>query len=451
MIFRIKAFFLIVFAGIIEPVTVFSQAQENSFTLKQAQEYALENNYKLQNAKKDVLIAKKKVWETTAIGLPQVNVDANLQKFLDIPINLAPARSFNPAAPEGELVELQFGLEYNNSFGISASQLIFDGSYIVGLQASKTYKELSVNNQKKTEIELKEAVAQAYYTVLVAQENTEILKESLKSLRSMLKETEAFYKEGLIDEQSVDQLKLNVNELKTSVGIAEGQIRFAKKLLQLQMGMDVESSINLLEKLDAFIEDITSVNVEAKKFNVENHIDYSLVETNTRLMQLNLRKEKYSFLPSMNLFFNHQQQNFNNEFDVFTGGRFFPSTVIGASLRLPILTSGSRLAKMGQAKIEWQKSQLTQKEVEQGLIYRSELANSNVETASETYSNQKENMDLASKIYDKTLKKYNEGVVSSMELSQAQNQYLTAEGKYIKSLLDLFKAKSELQKSYGGQ
>jgi outer membrane protein TolC len=186
-----------------------------------------------------------------------------------------------------------------------------------------------------------------------------------------------------------------------------------------------------------------------QEFKVEKHIDFAEIETNLRLMKLNLRKEKYSFLPAINLFFNHQQQNMNNTFDAFSGGRFFPSTVIGASLKLPILTSGARLSKVSQARIELDKSEISAKEAEQALIYRATLAWSNYETSHETYLNQKENMKLAKRIYKKTVLKYNEGVSSSLDLSQTQNQYLNAEGKYIKSLLDLLTSKSELKKSSG--
>jgi outer membrane protein TolC len=210
------------------------------------------------------------------------------------------------------------------------------------------------------------------------------------------------------------------------------------------------TEILLKDSVETFTNDIVTL-PDTKAFNAKNHIDYTLVEANTKLMQLNHKAEKFSFLPSVNLFFNHQQQNMNNEFDAFSGGKYYPSTVLGASVRLPILTSGSRLAKMSQAKIEWDKALNQQKEAEQGLIYQSELAHSNVETAIETNNNNKANMLLAKKIYDKTIQKYKEGIVGSTELSLAQNQYLTAEGNYIKSLLDLFKAKSELQKSYGGQ
>ncbi|MGB0882444.1 MAG: TolC family protein [Vicingaceae bacterium] len=424
------------------------ETEKSSFNLKEAQSYAIENNYKNKKAMLDVDIAKKKVWETTAMGLPQISANAKLQKFLDIPVNLAPANSFNPTAPADELVELQFGLDYSNSFGITASQLIFDGSYIVGLQAAKTYKNLSITNQIKTEIELNEAVKQAYFTVLVAEENTEVLKKSKEAVDEILKETNAFYKEGMTDEESVDQLTLTVNELKTAVGIAEGQIDFARKLLKLQMGMDISNTITLTEGLEVFIGEVQTKTAE-QKFNVENHVDYNLVESNMRLQKLNLRKEKYSFLPSINLFLSHEQQNMNNKFDAFSGGKWYPMTVVGAQLTLPILQSGSRISKMNQAKIELDKSEISAKEVEQSLLYQTQVAQSNYETSHETYVNQKENMALAKKIYDKTVLRYKEGVASSLDLSQTQNQFLTAEGNYIKALLDLLTAKSELQKSYG--
>ena len=426
---------------------VFGQDQA-SFTLEQAKKYALEHNYNNQKSILDVKIAKKKIAETRAIGLPQVNAEAKVQRFLDVPISLAPANAFNPSAPAGELAELQFGLKYNNSVGISASQLLFDGSYIVGLQAARTYRDVSVNNQIKTEVELKESITQAYFTVLVAQENTAVLMESLESTEKMLKETEALYNVGINEEQSVDQLALTTNELRTSVGIAKGQIRFAEKLLKLQMGMNIDSAISLADDIDFFTKEI-SLEPLQKEFNVEGHIDFQLVQNNLRLTQLSLRKEKYSFLPSLSMFFDHQQQNMNNEFDMLSGGDFYPSTVIGASLKLPILTSGSRLAKMSQAKVEYDKVKIDAEQMEQNLAYQSQLAKSNYETEYETYSNQKKNLELAKKIYDKTIKKYKEGVASSLELSQTQNQYLNTEGKYIQSLLNVLKSKSELQKSFG--
>lgn len=440
-------YFLTVLLVII--VSIGSKAQDTlSFSLKEAQVYAIQHNYQNQNALKDIEIAKKKVWETTAIGLPQVDAQGQIQRFIDIPTQVALASAFNPAAPEGEFTTFQFGLNYSNSVGIQASQLLFDGSYIVGLQAAKTYKNLSIHSQIKTEIELKEAVSQAYYTVLATIENANVLDQSLDAAERILNETKALYNEGLTEEQNVDQLELNVNALKTSLGIAEGQRDFAKKLLNLQLGIDINVPTVLTEDLALLVENETISN-QKQEFNKENHIDFQLLTTNMQLTQLNLRKEKYSFLPSLSAFFSHQQQNYSNEFDVFSGGRWFPATIVGATLRLPILSSGSRLSKVSQAKIEVEKMENTSKEVEQTLKYQSELAASNFDTAKETYDNQKDNLTLAKKIYDKTVKKYNEGIASSLELTQAQNQLLNAEGSFIKSTLDLLNAKVTWDKSYG--
>lgn len=440
----------IILSLFISGTSAVSYAQESfSFSLQEAQDYAIKHNYQNQNAIKDIEIAKKKVWETTAIGLPQVNAEGQIQRFIDIPTQVAPAKAFNPLAPEGELATFQFGLNYNNSVGISASQLIFDGSYIVGLQAAKTYKELSINSQAKTEIELKDAVAQAYYTVLATEKNVVVLKNSLEATQKMLTETQALYREGLTEEQNVDQLELNVNALQTNFEIAEGQRDFAKKLLNIQLGLPIETQVTLTEQLDNLV--TTNQNSLAdKKFSAENHIDYELTVTNMKLSQLNLRKEKYSFLPTLSAFFSHQQQNFGNELDVFSGdARWFPATIVGLNLKLPILTSGARLSKVSQAKIEFEKMENTAKEVEQNLKYQVELAASNFDTAKETFDNQKDNLALAQKIYDKTVKKYDAGIASSLELTQAQNQLLSAEGNYIKAVLDLLNARSALEKSYG--
>lgn len=420
-----------------------------SFSLQQAQEYAIKNNYKNQNAIKDIEIAKKKVWETTAIGLPQVNAQGQIQRFIDIPTTVSLANSFNPTAPEGDLTTFKFGLNYNNSVGITASQLLFDGSYIVGLQAAKTFKNLSVTSQVKTEIELKDAVAQAYYTVLATIENVAVLTQSLNTTEQILTETKALYNEGFTEEQNVDQLILNVNELKTAVGIAEGQRNFAKKLLNLQLGVEIHTEIELTDNLATAILEATQPEITQQAFKADSHIDFQLAQTNMKLTQLTLRREKYAFMPSLSAFFSHQQQNFSNSFDAFSGGRWFPATIVGATLTLPILSSGARLSKVAQAKIELEKMETTSKEIEQNLIYQSEVAISNYDTAKETYKNQKENVALAQKILDKTLKKYNEGMASSLELTQAQTQHLNAKGNFVKAELDLLNAKSTVEKSYG--
>lgn len=425
--------------------------EEKSFTLKQAQDHALKNNYSILNAGRDVDAAKKKVWETTAIGLPQVSAEAKFQNFIDLPTSLIPAAAFNPLAPEDEFAELQFGTNYNTTATLSASQLIFDGSYIVGLQAAKTYKEFSINNKKKTEQEIKDAVAQAYHTVLVAKENQDVLTQSYQSTETLLNETKAMHKEGLIEEQNVDQFQLNLTNLKISVNQSQRQTEIAKNVLKFQMGIEINNSIELTDNLDLLIEHQSESPLVKQAFNYSNHSDYQLIQTNEKLMKLNYRKEKYAFAPSLAAFFSHQQSNMSNDFDAFNGGKWYPTTLWGLSLKLPILTSGMRLSKMGQAKIEYEKAVTNSKQVEQGLMLKAQTAQSKFNSAYDTYNNQKLSLELAKRIHNNTIKKYGEGLVSSMELTQSQTQMLSTEGMYIKSILDLLNAQSALKKALGNE
>ncbi|MCB9360742.1 MAG: TolC family protein [Flavobacteriales bacterium] len=431
-------------------LVAFSFAQETqSFTLAQAQSYALENNYDKVNAESDLLIAKKKVWETTGIGLPQVNFEAKLQNFIDLPTSLIPASAFNPNAPAGEFAELKFGTNYNNSATISANQLLFDGSYLVGLKAAKVYKEFSEKNVTKTEIEVKEDVAQAYYLTLVAEENKKILNEIATTTETLLNETTKIYEEGFVEEQNIDQLRLTLNDINNSLVYAEQQLSIAKNLLKFQIGYDIKNEIGLTDNIEALLKLADPENSISKEFDVTNNINYQMVKVNEELMKLNFNKEKFSFAPSIAAFFSHTQQNMSDDFDAFSGGKYYPQTLWGISLQLPIISGGMRLAKTGQAKVEYLKAQTTSKKVEQSLMLQAERSKAEYTSALSIYNNQKEGVTLAKKINNQSIMKYNEGVISSLELAQTQNQYLDTEAKYIKSLLDVFNAKSNLNKALG--
>ena len=422
---------------------------ESSFTLKQAQEYALKYNYQRVSAEKDVLIAKKKVMETTGIGLPQVTAEAQFQNFLDLPVSLVPASAFNPLAPKDEFAELKFGTDYNTTAKITATQLLFDGSYIVGLQASRTYKSLTEKSLEKTELTVREEVAQAYYLCLVADENVKILSEIVTSTEKLYEETQRIYQEGFMEEQNVDQLRLTLNNINNSLTESKRQKEIALNLLKFQMGMELVTTITLTDDIDVLLTAVNPVDALAKEFKAENHIENQIIKVNEDLMKLNLRKEKYAFAPQVAAFFNHQQQNMSNKFEVFSGGTWYPSTLWGLSIKLPIISGGMRLAKVGQARLDYEKAKNTSKQVEQSLLLKAQQAKSNYTSSYSIYLNQKDGLQIAEKINNNSMKKYTEGIISSMELTQSQTQYLETEAKYIKSLLDLLNASSQLNIALG--
>lgn len=419
----------------------------SAFSLKEAQEYALKNAYSIKNAKSDVKIAESKIFETTTLGLPQVKGEINFQNYIDIPTQVLPANAFNPMADPKELVPLRFGTDYNTNAGLTATQLIFDGSYIVALQASRSYALLSKLTLSKTENDVKEAVAQAYYTVIVAEENKKILQQSLENMNKLLKETEAIYKSGFVEEQDVDQLKVSVTTLNNSLNRLNKQIEIAYKLLKLQMGIDIDAQITLTDNLSSLIVNNTAEALVSSDFKYSENLDYKLLQTQAHLAKLGLRRERYGYLPSLGAFFTHQQNALRNEFDIFDNDKkWFPTTLWGVKMSIPIFDSGMKGAKISQAKQEYNKILNTQKQIEQSLKIQAENAKADFTSALERYMNEKENLNLTEKIYNKTLIKYKEGLATSLELAQAQSQFLSTQGNYVNAMLDLLNSKARLEK-----
>ena len=232
----IKHSLSIVFALIISLGFSQNDSTGNVFSLSQAQEYAVKNSNKAKRAAAQVEITAKKKKEIRAIGLPQVNGEVKFQNFLDIPTTLVPSNAFNPAAPEGEFEELQFGTNYNTSAGITASQLLFDGSYLVGLKIADDYTGLFTQKEEKTLIEIKDGVTRAYYNSLIAFETKGLLLETLKSMQKTLLDLKAMNAEGFVDELSVDQQSLQVSNLESKLISVDRQIEMGLNLLKLNMG-----------------------------------------------------------------------------------------------------------------------------------------------------------------------------------------------------------------------
>lgn len=421
------------------------QEDSTAYSLEDAKKYALENSYQMQTARFEKDKAKKKVNETTSIGLPQINGGVDYQNYLDIPVSLVPAEFFG--GRPGEFAEIKFGLEHNLTAQVQGSQLIFDGSYIVGLQAAKTYVDLSKKELRKNEIQVKDNVTQAYYTVLVAQKNKEIIKESLENLKKTYEETKALYENGLAEEQSVDQLKLTVSSNENTLKRTERQVEIAYKILKYQMGLPVEEKIALSEELEDIIDEVKKSGLEAQDFSYEKHIDFQMAETRERLQVLNLRKEQVAYLPKLNLVASHRQNAQRHDFNFTDSDKdWYPTTIVGVSLSVPIFDSFMKHARIQQARLDLEKSKVMQEQAAASISLRHSQAISEYNNALEEFQMQKENLELAEKIQNKTLIKYKEGMASSIELTQVQNQYLSTQGSYINSMLQLLNAKSELDK-----
>ncbi len=446
------------------------QSSTSSFTLKEAQEYAAKNSYSVRNTAIDLVIAKKKIWETTAMGLPQINGQIQYQNMLDIPTTLLPDfispsvygvlmmegvkdRFGNPItmpASTGATFPAKFGTQHNASLGGTLSQLIFSGQYIVGLQASKVFYQMSVQGQQKSQIDARFSVSTSYYLVLVLKQNKEILEKSLTTLQKTVFEAEQSNKQGFIEDITVDQMRINLITLENAITSIEGQIQTSLNLLKFQMGIDLNQPLELTDNLESFINEALLQPSNGAALDVNRMIDYQIMQTQLKLQKLNLRREKFNFLPTIAGFYTYQQKAMRQEFDIFDKGKdWFPTSIIGINIDIPIFSSGSRLMKVQQAKLTVQKMEIAELQVSEGLKLEAAQASTSFNTAFQKFNKEKTSKDLASKVYQTTLTKYNSGVATSIELTQAYSQYLTSESNYHMALMEMLTAKLKLDKSTG--
>ena len=425
--------------------TVVAQSETLEYTLEEAKSYAIKNSYMSINADKDVQIADKKVLETIGTGLPQINASANYQQYVQTPLSLIPTSAFG--GPEGEFAEVFLGTEQQMGLNLRAEQLIFNGSYIVGLQAAKTYLQLSKNDKKKTDIEVKNMVTIAYGNVLIAMKNVEILKGNVESLKQSAFEIGELYKNGFAEEQDKDQIDLTLANVKNAYEQAVRSVDVVNNQLKFTLGMDIASTLKLKDDLKTVTSISSSQEYLTKEFDVSSHIDYQMISTQEKVTTLLLKQEKSTVLPSLSAFYNLSSNAFANEFDFLDNKRFYNGQLIGLNLNVPIFSGFGRTTRIQQAQLNVEKIEVAKKQVEQQLSINAENSKSQYTFALSQYNTTESNLNLAQRIYDKTKTKYEEGVSSSLELTQANDQLLQSQSNYISAAFQLIQAKSTLDQA----
>jgi len=424
-------------------------------TIAEAKDYALKNNRSVQASKIDVTIADKKVWETISSGLPQINFATNYQHQFSIP-QLSFGSYFDVnSLPDGYITKsdvesaykpspmISLGVPDNVTFDGTISQLIFSGEYIVGLQAVKVLKQVSEKALVRTEDITKESVSTTCYLILVLQENVRVLNNSLKYTDQTYGEMVKMNQQGFNEETDVDQMKISRSSIETLIRSSESQAVVAMKLLKYQLGLNFDQNIMLTDSLPGIIEEGNMQYLSSPAFNVKKNIDYQIVSNQKDISSLMLKREKSKLLPTISSFYRHEDMTNKPQFN------FLVKDVLGINLTLPIVTSGQRLSRINQAKLDLQKSNLNLDNTEQALIMEYETSKSDYETAFSNYVTNKESMQLSKKVYDRTLIKYKEGVTTSFELTQNISQFLAAETKYYYSILSLLSAKAKLDRILG--
>jgi len=414
------------------------------FSLNEAVTFAIDSNYTAMNARRDIAKAIKQKWETTATGLPQLSGDISYQNNLKQPVTFIPAEF--SGGPPGTFTPVTFGTKQNASATATLNQLIFDGSYLVGLQAAKTFLEFSENAAEKTNLEVRKGVINAYGSVLLAQELVEIFEKNKETLDKNLFETQQIFENGLTEEESVEQLEVTLLDIKTQLSNAKRSAAIAREMFNVALGIPVESTVTFTDDLDVLAENNIQLQFLDKSLSVEDNVDYKIANNLTEQRALEVKLEKSRALPTLSAFINYGTQASTDEFTFLDSNqRWFQSSIFGVSMNIPIFSSGMRSAKTQRAKIALDQAQTELEETVQNIRLDLNSAKSNYQFAIEKYENAKRNIALSERIENKNQIKFTEGLSTSFDLRQAQTQLYSAQQQYFQSMLDLINAKAEVE------
>ncbi len=295
--------------------------QSYSFSLQQAIDHALQNNYSAINANRDIDAAKQKKWETTASGLPQISGSASYLNNFDFTLQGISGNAFNPAADPNTISLVAFGTKQSMTSSLTLSQLLFDGSYIVALQASKTYLKYYENAKLKTNTDIKEMVINAYGNVLLAEESIAILEKNKATLSKTLFDTQETYKNGLIEEENVEQLQITLASIESNLNNTKRLLDVAYKMLKFTLGIDVSSELTLTDKLDSLTVSNLDMALSQTGFDVNGNINYQIASNFQDQKSLELKLQRSKALPTLAAAVNFGYNSFANDFSFADGNQ----------------------------------------------------------------------------------------------------------------------------------
>jgi outer membrane protein len=435
------------------------------FSLQEAIDYALEQSISVKQAEIETARAKQQVREYTSIGLPQLSGKFDYNYNVNLPTQFLPD-FITPAVvgtlegfqlvppgtsanlPEGEPQAAQFGVNNQITTGVTLSQLVFDGSYFVGLKAAKGLVSMTKRQEDLSRQDIPYQVKKAYLTVLIAEENSKTLAKNIENLQKLRDETKAFYDNGLVEQLDVDRLDLSLANLQSEAEIVNRQIQLAYNVLKFQMNFPLSEPISLTDSLTTLMEEPTEEDLKAEP-SAENRIELDVLRQSEYLNDLNIQRYKMSYAPSLGAFFTHQYQLQRNDlFDNDEGG-WTPITVVGASLTVPIFDGFNKDAKIKIAKLDKTKISLQIKQFQLATELEITNARTNYVNAKQRLANQEKSLALAERILETTKIKYKEGIGSSMEISTAEQELYRTQANYMNALYDVAVAKTDLDKALG--
>lgn len=408
--------------------------QKLTLDLEGAVKYALQYNKTMKNSDLAVDQAGEKLKEAIANGLPQLNAAVDYSNALGAKIKIR----FNPDMPVSEIP-----IKPTSNFNLNVGQLLFSGSYLVGIQSAKLFKSLTEKSLEKTELEIISQVTEGYHLVLVSQELLKIMEQNRGNLQEVYRKTEPLVRVGMIEKTDLDQLSVQVTSLQNAVNASERQLELATNMLRLQLGVPAETEIELTETLAQMLEEPAFESPLLQSFALEQNIDYQLMNYQEKMSAKMVDLQKTHSLPTLTGFYSFTHKLLKPDFDMS------PANIVGLKMNIPVFSSGLRNAQLRQAQIDLETARNNKALLADQLQIQEKQLRFNLTNALENYTNQKNNVEVSRRVYASLNLKYTQGLISSLDLITADNNYLRAETDYISAVLQVLQARTELEKIYG--
>ncbi len=425
-----------------------AQSRDSVFqlTIKQAIAYALENQKDVQNAKLDAEISKAQVKEILGIGLPQLSSSFDIKDYEELPTSLIPGEFFGGDA--GTFIPLKFGTRWNATASLSASQLIFDPTYLIGVKATKTLRELSNKNVTRTEIETAVSVSKAYYNLILLMERKKAVDANLARIQKLHDDTKALYSNGFVEKLDLDRVTVTYNNVKTEIEKFNRLVNMANNLLKFQVGMDQTAVLIATETIDA--EALKNMSVSVEKYDISQRIEYSLLETQKKLQVYNVKRFRSGYYPNLVAYGSLSTSAQRNKFDIFDSDKgWYATGLIGATLNLPLFDGFQKHNKIKQEKLSLRKIDNEIHRFEEAVSLEVSANRDALINSINSLNIQEQNLSLANEIYTTSKTKYDEGVGSNLEVLDAESSLKDSQANYFNALYDVMISKIDLDKATG--
>lgn len=442
-----KIFIVLVWTTIVfQPVSAQEVVQLN---LKQAIEYALENNVNAKNARLELLIAETTVKEELSKGLPQINGSFNLNYNPEIQVVFLPNEPpFGDPTIDSDVIPARFGVSYQSGLGVTASQMIFDGSFFVGLRASKTLRELTEYDRIKTENDVILTVKKAYFGVLVNKERIKLAQSNLSRIDTLLRETKALNEAGFAEKIDVSRIQVQRNNTYTQVERSRTAYEISKQLLKIQMGLPKEYDVLITESL-AELNPEVQLN-QLLTMEGMPRVEVNQLQKNLELVGLDLRNNTVQYMPKITFNANYQRSGAGNTFSgVYDSRNWFSSSLLGINMQIPIFDGFLKSSRIQRNRIQQDQLENQRLFLDDNIALEIYQARTSLKNDMNILAVQRENMVLAQEVYDISKIKYNEGVGSNLEVVEADAALIESEINYLSALYDGLIAKVDLEKALG--